>query len=742
MTRLPAGDAPLPVATPHFPDRLHLYVWRNWEFVPLERLAQVIGAQPADILRIGRALGFAEPPAVRDDQQQRSAITVIRRNWHLLPYEQLLGLLGWTEEQMAFALREDDFLYIKLGSLKPHCLPLTYHPADEPTLRRTREIAAIVRQELPGGLHDTGDPLFSFVDRLSRSIPAERAGHNGLFEPCFCSSYFALYGDPLLAEDADPYPDGYCSQLAACGVTGVWLHVVLHTLAPFPWDSRLSARHEERLQALRALAARVGRHGMGLYLYLNEPRAMPLAFYDVYPELRGATADDYAALCTSTPAVQRYIEDAMASVSRAVPDLAGFFTITASENLTNCWSYHHGETCPRCAQRTGAEVIAEVNGLIREGIREAGSHANLIVWDWGWPDQWAGEIIDRLPADVSVMSVSEWGIPITRGGVESSVGEYALSAIGPGPRATRHWALARRRGLKTIAKIQAGATWELGAVPYIPVLANVAQHASNLRACHVDGLMLGWTLGGYPSPNLEVVAAIGQSPDVTPEDALQEVARRRFGPVSAPLVVTAWHDFSTAFTQFPFHIQVLYHAPLHTGPANLLWDAPTGYTASMLGFPYDDLDGWRGVYPPSVFAAQLERVADGFELGIATLRRAVAEAADAYRQAVQEELNVAEAVAIHFRSTANQVRFVMARTALAAVRDAHAARSHVDELEQLLQAEIALARRLYAIQRRDPRIGFESSNQYFYAPLDLVEKVVNCRDLLARWLPAERARLV
>ena len=38
------------------------------------------------------------------------------------------------------------------------------------------------------------------------------------------------------------------------------------------------------------------------------------------------------------------------------------------------------------------------------------------------------------------MSVSEWDMPIRRGGVDSVVGEYALSAIGPGPRATRHWA--------------------------------------------------------------------------------------------------------------------------------------------------------------------------------------------------------------------------------------------------------------------------------------------------------------
>ena len=41
---------------------------------------------------------------------------------------------------------------------------------------------------------------------------------------------------------------------------------------------------------------------------------------------------------------------------------------------------------------------------------------------------------------------------------------------------------------------------------------NVARHAANLRGLGVNGLMLGWTLGGYPSPNLEVVAEIGSAP--------------------------------------------------------------------------------------------------------------------------------------------------------------------------------------------------------------------------------------
>ena len=33
------------------------------------------------------------------------------------------------------------------------------------------------------------------------------------------------------------------------------------------------------------------------------------------------------------------------------------------------------------------------------------------------------------------MSVSEWDKPIERGGIKTKVGEYSISAVGPGPRA-------------------------------------------------------------------------------------------------------------------------------------------------------------------------------------------------------------------------------------------------------------------------------------------------------------------
>jgi hypothetical protein len=739
---LPVGDAPAPVLVPHFPDRLHAFVWRNWELVPLERLARVVGTDPTNIQALGRSMGLAGPPAIPAEQERRSKLTVLRRNWHLIPYEQLLTLLEWTPEQLDFTLREDDFLYVKLGSHKPRCEPLRYREPDPATRARAAAIAAILQNEIPEALAPPSEPLFAFIERLSappEGPPPAPTGESS-FSPRYCYSYFALYGDPLLEPELDPYPDGYLARLAEAGVEGVWLQGVLSKLAPFPWEPERSARWEERLHNLAALVARAGKHGIGIYLYLNEPRTRPLAFFERHLELKGVVTGDHAALCSSHPEVRRYLVEAVAILCRAVPELAGLFTITASENPTNCWSHGRGGECPRCAERGPAAVLAEISQALAEGIREAGCETRIIAWDWGWADDWAEDAIRLLPPEAALQSVSEWDLPIRSGGVESTVGEYSLSAVGPGPRAPRHWQAARERRLKTIAKIQVGNTWELSAVPYVPAVENVARHVANLRDAGVDGLMLGWTLGGCPSPNLEVAAEMGREPAVAPDEALYRVAVRRFGVTLAPAVVRAWKSWSAAFREFPFHIGTVYTAPLQYGPANLLWEAPTGYRATMIGFPYDDLASWRRVYPPDVFIAQLEKAAAGFEAGIEALRQEAGDAAslrhsDFFRR-LEDEVRIAEAAAIHFRSVANQARFVRDRDALVAATTPEERERLRRELRETLEDEIALARRLLILQKEDSRLGFEASNQYYYVSLDLAEKVLNCRDLLDRWLPA------
>ncbi len=537
-------------------------------------------------------------------------------------------------------------------------------------------------------------------------------------------SYFADYGDPLLDPEIGSYPEGLLQRLASQGVNAVYLHVVLRTLAKDPKYPEFGIGSEERLKNLRTLVKRAAKYGMKVLLYINEPRAMPIQFFEARPEraaLKGVQGRGYEsmyAMCTSVPEVRRWIADSVEQVFRAVPGLGGVYTISSDENLTNCASKWNRKGCPRCAGRTNAEVIAEVNATILEGMRRAAPDAIAVFWDWGWKDDDFDEILARLPTDnCALMTVSEWGVPVDRGGVSTNVFEYSLSVSGPGDRACRRFAAARARGMKAFAKVQAGCSWELCTVPYLPVMDIVATHARRLADAGVNGVMMSWSLGGYPAPNLSAFAACRVGEPVP--EMLSRMAAERYGVAAAPAVCAAWTVFSDGFREFPFHRQLLYEGPQHWGPANPLYPKPTGYVATMVGIPYDDLAHWRWTYTPDGFISQFEKTAAGFERGSAKWREAFAKMTGAARASAERDARLFEAAALHFRSSADQARFVLARDA--------------GDREAMLGAvrrELDAARRYLPLVRADSRLGYECSNHYFFVPQDVREKIVLARLLL------------
>jgi hypothetical protein len=264
----------------------------------------------------------------------------------------------------------------------------------------------------------------------------------------------------------------------------------------------------------------------------------------------------------------------------------------------------------------------------------------------------------------------------------------------------------------------------------------VAEHLHNLAAAKLDGMLIGWTMGGHPSPNFQLAQRLSHTPAPSVDGALDSLARERFGPDGAPHARMAWTLMSDAFRQYPFHVSVVYTSPVQIGPANALYPSKTDYRATMWGIPYDDLERWRGPYPPEVFAAQFEKMAEGWQPGLAELQMAVDKAPPNRRNEVRADSRFARAAAINFQSVANQARFILARDALA---DASKTLSREQsqrlriEIKRCLESEIALARQLFTLVREDSRIGFEPSCHYFYLPLDLVEKVINCRWLLRQF---------
>jgi hypothetical protein len=139
----------------------------------------------------------------------------------------------------------------------------------------------------------------------------------------------------------------------------------------------------------------------------------------------------------------------------------------------------------------------------------------------------------------------------------------------------------------------------------------------------------------------------------------------------------------------------------------------------MVGIPYDDLTHWRWVFTPEALSSQFAKTAEGFEAGIAEWKTAEAKMEAGRRTKAERERALFESAALHFRSAADQTKFVVARDA-------------GDRAAMLAAAkrELETAKRFLPLVRADSRIGFECSNHYFYVPQDVREKILGCRAVI------------
>ena len=77
----------------------------------------------------------------------------------------------------------------------------------------------------------------------------------------------------------ESYSDDVLAGIAAEGFTGIWIFCILRDLMNsriFPELNRPGSA--ERLAAIQALIERTARHGIGVYLYFNEPVGVDIAY--------------------------------------------------------------------------------------------------------------------------------------------------------------------------------------------------------------------------------------------------------------------------------------------------------------------------------------------------------------------------------------------------------------------------------------------------------------------------------
>ena len=145
-------------------------------------------------------MGLEPQPFVDDAWLKRGYQTIIRNNWHLLDYPQLLELLDWPPERLEKCLREEDFLWIKLGSAKPDCGgEVIAQPLTQEQLTATETRFAGVRELFAN--HPVASAPFDFYHSPSLNLPERPLPDWCKFN--FIHPYSISCGD-LLSVDAPP----------------------------------------------------------------------------------------------------------------------------------------------------------------------------------------------------------------------------------------------------------------------------------------------------------------------------------------------------------------------------------------------------------------------------------------------------------------------------------------------------------------------------------------------------------
>jgi len=694
-----------------FPALWQAVIFRNYGFVSTDKIAKTLGCDEKTIEAEATRLGLSD---VKYDSKWEEAgyQTIIRHNWYLLNYEQLTTLLGYTEEKLDFILKEEDFFFVKLGYEKPDCAEIRYSPLTEEQIKETEAIAKKVQKYWR---EPTVKPFefFSktgFSDLKKVSLEQQKEGLrlvHGYISPC---------GDAFMV-DSDTYlTDELLSAYQAQGINGIWTHGLLSALSYYPFKPSLSEGYQARRAEIKRVIEKCKKYGIQLFLYFNEPRCLPTVDFGKYAYLKGDTENLDTALCFSHKETREYLYTAMKDLLEDLGELGGIMTITMSENLTHCQSrIHDGRKtlCPVCKDIPAWKLASDVNNVIMQAIRDSGTKTKLIANLWAWSsnmgfteaDLRAG--IENLDKEIGVLCVSEFDLEFNKGGVDVRLIDYSISNPGPSEYTKLGFSIAREFGHTVYAKIQACNSWECSAVPYLPVFDLVKQHLENLSEVGVNDYMLSWTLGGYPAPNLGLVAAhkAGKS--------LDEWYQEYYGE-NAEIVHKGVKKICEGFVNYPFAIDPLYNSPKTLGPANL-WSREKEYkTSTMTCYAFDDYETWLAPYSYEIYVALLEKLLIGWKEGIEILKTAKS------TEKTQELLLMAETAYIHFEADWLQTRYSYLK------RDW--AKNEVEIKEIIARAKESTAK-LIELVYRDARVGFEAANHYFYNDRNLIEKILNLDNL-------------
>jgi hypothetical protein len=576
-----------------------------------------------------------------------------------------------------------------------------------------------------------------------------------------------FYGDEILAEK-HKFDDAYFQSIRDSGYTAIWICGRLRELVTFEEAPHWDKNNAARIEALNDIIARGKKHGVGIYLYVNEPRGFfaddPI--YEKFPDLKGSPSKlaqepalkgiepDFAFCCKST-FTARYLTDGFAQLFTLCPGLAGVIMITTSEITSHCFSHVDERNllneeskmkavpCPRCRETNGADTIVDIIHKIRDGIRRSSQTADIVAWNWSWgmhqaPPQ--AEMIRALPGDVAVMCDMQRGGGKTVEGTKMIVDEYSFSYLGPSPLFTGTADVCKETGRELWAKMMVNVTHEFLMTPYLPLFFRLVKKTIAIRDYNTRGWMGCWNYGGNATtPMAKLGSQIFTDDNFTEDhidDAVRKLSQQLYGE-RADAAFRAWKEFDAAFEYFPFDMALIYYGPhMHgTGMGWIFAEEETPmpwYWMRNTGRTTNNLSTWCTYFSPEQIIHFLTKLTERWKIGVEILAEAFGvkstfDAIDNFDELTAlpgfDDFNIARTIYFHYLST---IAFLKFRTAsLAYFKNEDAARQQEIILTQLAEEKPRI-RAMRQIVTAYPRWMFQEEAQWtLYTADDLDERLAN-----------------
>ncbi len=383
--------------------------------------------------------------------------------------------------------------------------------------------------------------------------------------------------------------------------------------------------------------------------------------------------------------------------------------------------------------------------LVRRVIQKRRPDIDFVFWtyNWGWADEEARlNLIRKLPTDVALQATYEmfedFNLP---DGVHARTTDYTLFFEGPGRYFTSEAQEAKKRGIRMHAMSNtAGATWDVGVVPYLPCPDQWRRRWDGLIEAHekwgLVGLMECHSYGFWPSFISELAREHYWSPREEYDAMLRRIAVRDFTEAHADTAIRALSLFSEGIRHCISTDEDQY-GPFRVGPAYPLLYQEMEYIPDVF---YSQHGGNRICFPMYKYdltkkrasflweIGELTKMRDLFAEGVALLRSFRADLTGRRLDDLNHLIALTEFIMRSAQTTLNTKNWFLRKWELLGGGDRERL---IREMLEIGEAEIQNAEATIPLVEYDSRLGFEPSMEYMADRAHLEWKIAVTRKAMA-----------